>query len=115
MPAAMTTRACNPNPRRSSIPKRSLTSNGGIGSDTLSIRDILTVHDCFYCLAPQATRLHKIILDQLDKMYRDNDPLAALHVRNVRDPDIQVPPKGTAVTFQDGTQLGRRLFSLDHV
>jgi DNA-directed RNA polymerase len=29
------------------------------------ITDLLTVHDCFYCLAPQASRLHKIISEQL--------------------------------------------------
>ena len=86
--------------------------NAAVGE---GIADLMTVHDCFYCLAPQATRLHEIILEQLADMYRDNDPLAALHSRNVSDPDIEVPPKGTMITWQDGTQVGRTQFSLKFV
>jgi DNA-directed RNA polymerase len=51
------------------------------------ITDLLTVHDCFYCLAPQATRLHKIIRDEMQNMYRDYDPLGDLRDHNVSDPD----------------------------
>jgi hypothetical protein len=65
--------------------------------------DLLTVHDCFYCLAPQATRLHDIILAELIDLYRNNDPLAELRSRNVSDPDIlPVPPKGVFVTIGKG-------------
>jgi hypothetical protein len=60
------------------------------------IMDILTVHDCFYCLAPQATRLHEIILEQLADMYRASDPLADLRARNVSD-GFLVPPKGSGI------------------
>jgi DNA-directed RNA polymerase len=62
------------------------------------ITNILTVHDCFYCLAPQATRLQKIIMEQLADMYKNNDPLADLRNQNVsvNEPWIlPVPPKGT--------------------
>ena len=62
----------------------------------MSIRDLLTVHDCFYCLAPQATRLHEIILHELAKLYDNNDPLTELRSRNVTDLDsLPVPPMGT--------------------
>jgi hypothetical protein len=89
------------------------------------IMDILTVHDCFYGLAPQATRLHSIILKQLGDLYANNDPLAELRSRNVRDPDIlPVPPKGTPwkcpggsrVTLADGFVLeGRFVFSTEQL
>jgi hypothetical protein len=85
------------------------------------ITDLLTVHDCFYCLAPQAARLHSIIMEQLDDLYDNNDPLTELRARNVSDPDtLPVPPKGTAwkcpegsrVTLADGHVLeGRFVFS----
>jgi hypothetical protein len=56
------------------------------------------VHDCFYCLAPQATRLLDIILEQLSAMYKNNDLLTDLRNQNV-DSDkpwiLPVPPKGT--------------------
>jgi hypothetical protein len=57
------------------------------------IADILTVHDCYSCLAPQATRLHKIILDEMENLYRDYDPLGDLHSGNVGDPDILPVPR----------------------
>jgi hypothetical protein len=86
------------------------------------ITDLLCVHDCFYSLAPQATRLHSIILKQLIDLYDNNDPLTDLHSRNVGDPDIlPVPPKGTLwrwtggsrVTLADGHVIeGRFVFSL---
>jgi DNA-directed RNA polymerase len=61
--------------------------------------DLLTVHDSFYCLAPHATRLLAIILDELHRLYRDNDPLEDLRNRNVSDPDIlPVPAKGPLLT-----------------
>jgi DNA-directed RNA polymerase len=65
--------------------------------------ELLTIHDCFYCLAPQATRLREIILDELASLYRNNDPLAELRSRNVTDPDIlPVPHKGAVVTWVRG-------------
>jgi hypothetical protein len=76
------------------------------------ITDLLTVHDCFYCLAPQATRLHKIILDELSNLYVNNDPLTELRSRNVSAPDIlPVPPRGTPV--KDGST--RICFPPEHV
>jgi DNA-directed RNA polymerase len=78
------------------------------------IMDMLTVHDCFYCLAPQATRLHEIILEELANMYRDNDPLTELRSRNIGAGEIlPVPPKGALVTFKG--QSARVPFSLEHV
>lgn len=66
------------------------------------ITNILTIHDSFNVLAPQATRLHEIILEQLADLYSTTHvppascPLAELRSRNVGDPDIlPVPPKGT--------------------
>ena len=80
------------------------------------ISDLLTVHDCFYCLAPQATRLHKIILAELADLYRDNEPLAELHSQNVSDPDIlPVPPKGVLMGWEDGTTWRAAPFSLEFV
>jgi DNA-dependent RNA polymerase len=80
------------------------------------ITNLLTVHDSFSCLAPQATRLHKIILDELSNLYINNDPLASLRSRNVSDPDIlPVPPKGTMVGWQNGENIGRTSFSPWHV
>jgi DNA-directed RNA polymerase len=49
------------------------------------ITDLLTVHDCFYCLAPQASRLQEIILGELAALYHDNDPLTDLCVQNATD------------------------------
>jgi DNA-directed RNA polymerase len=46
------------------------------------IPDLLTVHDSYHCLAPQADRFHQIILDELYYLYRDNDPLEDLRIRN---------------------------------
>jgi len=58
------------------------------------ITDLLTVHDCFYCLAPQATRLQKIILAELTNLYLNN-PLAELRKCA---PDIPAPDKGVLLT-----------------
>ena len=77
--------------------------------------DLLTVHDCFYCLAPQATRLHQIILDELAGQYRDNDPLTELRSQNVTDPDfLPVRPKGTPVKWGDG-ETAEIVFDLEGV
>jgi hypothetical protein len=80
------------------------------------ITDILTVHDCFYCLAPQATRLHEIILGELANLYGNNDPLAELRIRNVSVPDIlPVPPKGTLFQWEGDSRRWRKSFSLERV
>jgi hypothetical protein len=65
------------------------------------ITDILTVHDCFYCLAPQASRMHEIIMEQLADMYSAHDPLSELRARNVGDQDVlPVPPKGDMLELE---------------
>jgi DNA-directed RNA polymerase len=78
------------------------------------ITDILTVHDCYSCVAPQATRLHKIILDEMENLYRDYDPLGDLHDRNVGDPDILPVPR---VLFKcvNGEWEGQTPFNLPDV
>jgi DNA-directed RNA polymerase len=81
------------------------------------ITDLLTVHDCFYCLAPQAERFHEIILAELMNLYLNNDPLAELRWLNVIDPDTHpVPRKGPLlteyVTLGDGT---RRMHPLEYL
>jgi DNA-directed RNA polymerase len=67
------------------------------------ITDLLTVHDSFSCLAPQAGRLHEIILEQLFGLYNAHDPLAELRSRNVSGDILPVPPKGTLLTFEHGS------------
>jgi hypothetical protein len=69
------------------------------------IADILTVHDCYYGLAPQAERLHSIILDELGNLYLQHDPLGELRARNVSDPDVlPVPAKWTLLEWKHGTR-----------
>jgi DNA-directed RNA polymerase, mitochondrial len=51
------------------------------------IRDFITTHDCYYCLAPVATRFNQIIRHEMDSMYQQLDALADLRSRNV-DHDI---------------------------
>jgi hypothetical protein len=62
------------------------------------ITDILTVHDCFYCLAPQVVPFNKIIRSEMTKMYLSYDVLARLRDLNVSDPHnpvlLPVPPYG---------------------
>jgi DNA-directed RNA polymerase len=77
-----------------------------------NIADILTIHDCFYCLAPQADRFHQIILDELYYLYRDNDPLEDLRSRNGYTRPI--PPKGTPVKWGDG-ETAEIVFDLEGV
>src|SRR5262249_61282545 len=47
------------------------------------IRDIITTHDCYYCLAPVATRFNRIIRFELFDMYRQLDALSDLRCRNI--------------------------------
>jgi DNA-directed RNA polymerase len=75
------------------------------------ITDILTVHDSFYCLAPQASRFIEIILDELAWLYQ-GDPLAELRRRNVGDPDLlPLPEYGAIVRFLDDSWRHRLLIS----
>jgi hypothetical protein len=80
------------------------------------ITDILTVHDSFYCLAPQATRFRDIILQELAELYR-GDPLAELRHRNVGDPDLlPLPEYGMTIIFQiPGWEPHRLLINPDFV
>jgi DNA-directed RNA polymerase len=71
------------------------------------ITDILTVHDCFSCLAPHAERFQKIITHELSEMYANNDPLLDLQSRNGGPAP---PPKGMLL------KSGERLcFTPEHV
>jgi DNA-dependent RNA polymerase len=67
------------------------------------ITNILTVHDCFYCLAPQVVQFNKIIRSEMTKMYLSYDVLARLRDLNVSDPHnpalLPVPPYGKLDPF----------------
>lgn len=54
------------------------------------ITDILTVHDCFYCLAPYAVEFGKIVRTQLSLMHITHDGLVRLYRDNVLDEDPAV-------------------------
>jgi Autographiviridae RNA polymerase len=45
------------------------------------IKNMMTVHDCFFVLAPQASAFKKIALEQLKRLYKDHDPLTVLRER----------------------------------
>ena len=51
------------------------------------ITDIVTVHDSFSCLAPQAQRFNQLIRRELLLMYASSDMLHRLRYQNVRDLD----------------------------
>jgi DNA-directed RNA polymerase len=57
------------------------------------ITDVVTVHDCFACLAPHGFRFQGIIRKELSRMYSQADPLAELHARNVGVAKINPPPR----------------------
>jgi DNA-directed RNA polymerase len=65
--------------------------------------DVLTIHDSYSCLAPQAGRLHHILTDEMSKLYLSHDALAELRARNVSDPDnpdlLPVPTPGTLLRW----------------
>jgi DNA-directed RNA polymerase len=63
--------------------------NASVSED---IADILTVHDCFACLAPQAERFLEIILAEMADLYKNNDPLGDLRDQNLTDPHILPVP-----------------------
>jgi DNA-directed RNA polymerase len=45
------------------------------------IKDIVTVHDCFGCLAPQAEQFNSIIRREFVRMYEEHDPLTEIRER----------------------------------
>ena len=45
------------------------------------IRDLMTVHDCFACLVPQADKLNQIVRYELWRMYEEHDPLVEIRER----------------------------------
>jgi DNA-directed RNA polymerase len=70
------------------------------------ITNIATVHDCFFCLAPQAAQLHSIIPTELDGMYKNNQ-LEELLTSNVSGPipeELALPPRGTLLNFKHGNR-----------
>lgn len=81
--------------------------NAAVGE---GISDILTVHDCFYCLAPQATRFREIIHKELADLYKHSNPLAELRNRNVGSPATQTysPFRPSASLSDDWTTVGAR-------
>jgi DNA-directed RNA polymerase len=64
------------------------------------IVNILTIHDCFYCLATQADRFLEIILSEMASMYENNDPIADLGKRNDPEGIVPVPLKGTLLEWK---------------
>jgi DNA-directed RNA polymerase len=52
---------------------------------------VMTVHDCFGFLAPDAPRGREIVLDQFARMYLDHDVLAEILARAQRDLPAQLP------------------------
>jgi hypothetical protein len=59
------------------------------------IEDVLSIHDCFSCLAPRANRFKEIIRGEMAAMYQEHDPLTALHVRNDGEAHIAPLKRGT--------------------
>jgi DNA-directed RNA polymerase len=72
-----------------------------LGANSDGIKDILTVHDSFACLASQATRFNQIIRRDLSLLYIIRDPLANLREVNVGDADVPPPPKHGDLTLED--------------
>jgi hypothetical protein len=67
---------------------------------------MLTVHDSYYFLAPQAVRGNEATLEQLWRQYEESQPLADLHSQNVSNPDLfPVPPRGVEARWADGTRV----------
>jgi DNA-directed RNA polymerase len=63
------------------------------------IKDILTVHDSFACLAPKARRFHQIIRREMLMLYCWYDPLGNLCLRNTDGPSSPVG-RGTLDPFR---------------
>jgi Autographiviridae RNA polymerase len=66
-----------------------------LGAQSEGIINVLTVHDCFACLAPQATRFNQIIRRELAMLYARQDHLCGLRDHNQIDADaIKLPEHG---------------------
>jgi DNA-directed RNA polymerase len=63
------------------------------------IRDFITTHDCYYCLAPVATQFNRIIRYEMDNMYQHFDALAYLRSRNVDHDIFPRRPYGALVSM----------------
>jgi DNA-directed RNA polymerase len=55
------------------------------------ITNVLTIHDCFACLAPEARRFRIILKGQLADMYED-EPLVELRRLNAGNAEFEDPP-----------------------
>jgi hypothetical protein len=71
------------------------------------ITNLATIHDCYYCLAPQASQLLDIVLEQLVSMYKNNNPLADLSKRNDPEGIVPLPPMGEMIEFKLGGWMSR--------
>jgi len=62
------------------------------------ITNTLTVHDCYYNLAPQVVGFGQILRDEMAMMYTGYDPLRRLRDLNISDPQnldlLPLPPYG---------------------
>jgi DNA-directed RNA polymerase len=56
--------------------------------------EVLTVHDSFSCLAPQAKRLNQVLRVELAKLYSSSDLLAALRRFYVKGDTLPLPERG---------------------
>src|SRR5262249_720395 len=56
--------------------------------------EVLTVHDSFSCLAPQAQRLNQIIRFELAELYWSYDPVGTVGRFNVKGDILPLPPRG---------------------
>ena len=66
-----------------------------LAANSEGIRDILTVHDSYSCLAPHARRFNQIIRREMALLYIAGDPLRALRAANVKDPNLlRLPRRG---------------------
>jgi DNA-directed RNA polymerase len=58
------------------------TVNACVAAD---IKDILTIHDCFGCLTPQAEKFNAIMRQEFVRMYEEHDPLTEIRERALCD------------------------------
>jgi DNA-directed RNA polymerase len=73
------------------------TVNAAIGTLGAFVRDIITTHDCYYCLAPVATGFNRIIRYEMWRMYEHFDALADLRNRIVDHDIFRFRPRGALV------------------
>jgi DNA-directed RNA polymerase len=71
-----------------------------LGAQSEGVINVLTVHDCFACLAPQAARFNQIIRRELAMLYARQDHLCGLRDHNQIDADaIKLPEHGQLDPF----------------